>query len=171
MRPFRLGFLPAQVLLSLFAWTCVPTLAACQASGGGKPSSVSQRKAAPVPAVAPNKTPVALFDSLGEVRNSANPDAIPWVRSIVVIVFEERASQAERQAAVDAIGGRVVGGLRWLGDDGDYYVQIRGTTFDAIMGALSTLRKLSQIDFAHPFFKDSTSISANRKKAERDSPR
>ncbi len=52
-----------------------------------------------VPALSPDTTPTALFDSLGNVSSAPNR-RFAWVRSMVAIGFQSSASQADRQAAV-----------------------------------------------------------------------
>ncbi len=145
----------------LFA-ACVLVLAACRdvntpldhRDATEKP----RRDFATAPATAPDYVPQGLFDSLGTL---ASPDGhgAPWVRSIVSIGFELGASQAERQSAIDSIGGTVVGGFR-IGDDGGYYVRIPGTTITETQATLATLRSLPQVEFASPFMLDTVSQAA-----------
>jgi len=103
-----------------------------------------------VPVVAPDNMPSALFDSLGVV-SAANGHGVPWTRAIVAVTFKWNATAAERQAAVQAIGGTVVGGHRWAAGDGDYFVRISDTTMAGIQAANAILRALPQVhhSFAH----------------------
>jgi len=73
------------------------------------------------------------------------------VRSIVKVMFKDGATQRERQQAIDAVSGVVVGGAR-VADDGDYYVRIPGLTADDIQVAVRKLQVLPQVELAVPMF-------------------
>lgn len=48
----------------------------------------------------------------------------PFVKRIVTVMFRRGTSQADRQAALDAVGGRVVGGRGMATGNGVYFVQV-----------------------------------------------
>jgi len=73
------------------------------------------------------------------------------VRSIVKVAFKDGTVQRERQQAVDAVKGVVVGGAR-VADDGEYFVRISGSTAGDIQAAVRKLQALSQVDLAVPMF-------------------
>jgi hypothetical protein len=129
-------------------------VAACHntQSAPSAPMGVQPTSSGRVSAVPPNTTPYALFDSLGLIR-SPDGHGVPSVRSIVVISFKDDAPQAERQAAVDAIHGVVVGGFR-LVPIAKYYVRIPGTSFEDIMAACRRVSALTQVEFAAPLMKE-----------------
>jgi hypothetical protein len=60
------------------------------------------------------------------------------------------ATQAERQAAIDTIGGVVIGGMAYA-NDGEYYVRIAGdSTGEAVTKASDLLESLPQVYAAWP---------------------
>ncbi len=124
------------------------------------PASSTQANPA-VPAVAPDSTPRRLFDSLGVIRDPEG-HGMPWVRGIVVLLFQQKTQQPERAAVVARIHGVVVGGFR-ISDDGTYYVRIPGTTQQDILRAIATAKAFPQVESASPFIQDSTSHSATRR--------
>lgn len=142
---------PAFITVS---WMGILVLTACQTAhpNRSEKGGTGQDATAPVPAVAPDTMPQALFDSLGLIR-SPDGHGVPSVRSIVVISFKDNATQLERQAAVDAIHGVVVGGFRLI-PVAKYYVRIPGTTFQAILVACRTVSALPQVEFAAPLMKE-----------------
>ena len=77
----------------------------------------------PVPPIAPETVPDWVYAEENIISNS--PLMLgEFVRNIVMVLFQPDATQAERQAAVDLIGGEVVGGSRMFITDGVYFVRI-----------------------------------------------
>lgn len=75
-------------------------------------------------------------------------------RRLVRVFFQPGATADQRQVAVAAVGGVVVGGSRL----GYYYVRIGGDgTLATLSAAIETLRALSQVQRAYPF--DTTPVS------------
>lgn len=71
-----------------------------------------------------------------------------YPRDIVWVVFVPESTVSERQAAVAAIGGRVVGGQA-VTQHGFYYVQIVGDSTDTpLWRAISELESLPQVERA-----------------------
>ena len=55
------------------------------------------------------------------------------------------ATQAERQAAIDPIGGVVIGAMAYAGD-GEYYVRIaRDSTGEAVTKAVDLLESMPRV--------------------------
>jgi hypothetical protein len=82
-----------------------------------------------------------------------NPSHIAgkFVRDIVLIRFVEGTSQELRQAAVDAVGGRVIGGMPFVEMEGAYYIQLpTDPTNERVFRAINTLESLPQIENALP---------------------
>ncbi|MFN8571375.1 MAG: hypothetical protein U0132_04910 [Gemmatimonadaceae bacterium] len=77
-----------------------------------------------VPAVAPDTVPDDFFDDSHYVHDAAI-STLPFLRDIVVVEFTSAATPAERSAAIQSVGGVVVGGDRIEGTgDGMYFVRL-----------------------------------------------
>jgi hypothetical protein len=115
--------------------------------------TVLRQQTPTVPAVAPDTVPGWLYDF--ETSNSPVMSGT-FLTNIVFVVFKQGTSQPERQAAVDLVGGTVVGGLRAYGDDGYYVVRIEDdhptVPGQALVEALELLKALSQVALARPEF-------------------
>jgi hypothetical protein len=103
-----------------------------------------------VPARVPDRVPGGLYARQNIVRNA------PWVagpilRDVALVQFHLGTSQEARQAAVDRVGGRVVGGARVFGDDGIYLVRVPSEPGACALGrALSVLNRMPQVAAASP---------------------
>jgi len=127
------------------AWR-VTLLCALLASGCAHPGF----RGALVPASAPDFLPDWIFSESNWVES---PSHIPgkFVRDIVIVRFVAGASQKLRQAAVDAVGGRVIGGMPFVGMEGAYYILLpTDPTNDRVFRAINTLESLPQIENALP---------------------
>ena len=86
----------------------------------------------PVPAVAPDTIPVAFITSLPVLTDAAGQQ----MRSqLVVALFLETATQPSRQAAIDLIGGTVIGGRQSFQGDGWYIVRVPWATSPNLLAA------------------------------------
>jgi hypothetical protein len=123
----------------------------------------------PVPLIPPGMTPRALFDSLGTVTASTpGIDPGPYRRDIVIVKFRPGTPLAARQAAIDSVGGQVVGGYRNPdGQDGTYYVRISGGTFGALSQAVLTLMRQPQVGFASWWQLSTPDIQSHRRRHSR----
>jgi hypothetical protein len=76
--------------------------------------------------------------------------AHPYARNLLLVWFHAGATQPERQAAIDAVDGRLIGGTA-LTPGGIYSVLIKddGTT-GPLWKAIEKLKALPQILNAHP---------------------
>ena len=112
---------------------------------GSKPRLVlSVRKNEAVPALPPDGIP-SWFDHDSSYASSAVQGR--FLRRVVVVLFVEGASQAQRQAAIDAVGGRVIGGAPAVDVDGDYFVEIPNAQTEAQLDSvLAALRELPQVE-------------------------
>ncbi len=101
------------------------------------PNPAMAARSSAVPALAPDTVPAGLSEN----RNIANDLAggLPYVRHHLVVFFRERATQALRQAAIAAVGGVVVGGLRNATGDGYYLVRVTADSSAATVDAAVTL--------------------------------
>ncbi len=103
-----------------------------------------------VPEHAPDSVPAWLYDAALWVTDTSRY-SVPFVRDIVVIRFVAGATQQERQDAVDAVGGTVVGGVPFAGMEGSYYASLApDSTNQAMFVAIDTLRAMPQVDDAMP---------------------
>lgn len=101
-----------------------------------------------VPLIPPDSFPTELFAALGTVSGSPLLDSA-YRKDIVIVAFQPTATQAQRQAAIDSIGGQVVGGHRDKdGVDGYYYVRITGGTTAALLSAVTVLHRQPQVQGA-----------------------
>ncbi len=74
----------------------------------------------------------------------------PFLRDVIGVAFMPGATQAERQAAIDMVGGVVIGRMAYAGD-GEYYVRIAGdSTGEAVTKASDLLESLPQVYAAWP---------------------
>ena len=101
----------------------------------------------------PDSVPAAVWDSVHAPKNmiqSAPQWGVPFPRDLIVVAFKEEATQAERQQAIDAINGRVIGGDH-VDRGGYYYVRIRADgTADALFRAIALLQRYPQVEIASP---------------------
>lgn len=80
-----------------------------------------------VPPVAPDGTPDSIWTALVAPENVlVNPPGYNgrMVKNALYVSFRPGTPQSDRQTAIDAIGGEVVGGHRFLGVDGFYLVRL-----------------------------------------------
>jgi hypothetical protein len=106
-----------------------------------------------VPSDPPDLTPAELNDP-SQIVIVSGTDSVYANQSIVIVRFQDEATQAQRQAAVDSIRGVVIGGRPSAGGpDGYYYVSIAGdSTGDSVTVAADRLTALSQVRFASPYY-------------------
>lgn len=110
----------------------------------------AERQGAQVPALAPDTVPQWVFADSNLVTNTER-SAGTFPRNIVSILFREGSTREQRQAAIDLIGGEVVGGVPVLGGRGFYLVRIAHDGTDApLFEAIRRLEELPQVEFAGP---------------------
>src|SRR5206468_2988728 len=102
------------------------------------------------PATAPDSVPAWLHNEANVVRNSER-SPFPFVKDVVVVLFAPSATQRQRQAAIDAVHGRVIGGVRLNGTDGSYFVALPpDSTHARVFQAVAELKKIHSIVAAMP---------------------
>jgi hypothetical protein len=111
---------------------------------------------APVPALPPTSQPAwVLSDS-----NYAPPATglpLGFARNVIHIIFKVGTSQAQRQQAVDQVGGVVVGGIPLTGGDGYYDVAIPDSGQGVqLQAAVTSLLSLIQVDGASVIVRSTT---------------
>lgn len=98
-----------------------------------------------VPAAAPDTVPAGLYAPENILLNSPHF----WIsdkvaRDLVNVTFREGATRAERQAAIDGVGGEVIGGMRMKFSEGDYLVRVEDD------GTGAGLKAAADLLNAHP---------------------
>ena len=128
-----------------FAVLAVATTIACAPSPPVVDPATAER-ADTVPATAPNFRPPDLGEDL--VVDAAG-DRVST--TVLTVLFEADATQTERQAAVDAVDGTVIGGVNVDGD-GWYYVRVeQAGSLDEIYRLAGVLAALPQVTIAAPY--------------------
>ena len=98
----------------------------------------------PVPAVPPDSTPAWFQNDSSYLNNGLGA-----LKRVVVVRFDPTATQAERQAAVDSVGGTVIGGTKLVTNDGFYLVYVNSaTTEDALFSVIATLERQPKVHMA-----------------------
>lgn len=116
------------------------------AGGGGSVHSNTLRPipAVPVPASAPDTVP-AWIHSPANLATDAEA-SFSYYADVLTIRFVERATQAQRQAAVDVVRGTVVGGERRPAPEGIYFVRIEAKRRIApLVAAMRVLIPMPQV--------------------------
>ncbi|MGH7709951.1 MAG: S8 family peptidase [Gemmatimonadaceae bacterium] len=100
----------------------------------------------------PDSVPKALMDSLGSILMPSGRPAIP---DLLGVRFVIGATQAQRQTAIDAVRGLVVGGWRSPSEnDGTYYVLVPAQRSDSLLlVAAETLLSLPQVSTAEVLYR------------------
>jgi hypothetical protein len=102
-----------------------------------------------VPLTPPSGRPAELYHESNVIAGSRLATG-PYPRNVVVVVFHRAATQAERQAAIDLVGGEVVGGYP---RSGIYLVKAPDDGTDApLVSAIEKLSALPQVASADPDF-------------------
>jgi len=124
--------------------------AQCVAPSRSVGNSVGPRPAAlpDVPAIPPDSEPVWLY---ADSNLTTEQGSGPFTRGVVNVRFQLSASRRERQAAIAAVHGVVVGGRRFHGGDGDgiYIIRLASTTTNAdLFAAMDTFKRMPQVRYA-----------------------
>ncbi len=141
----------------------MPIVALCALVVGGacRTSQPAMKNAAPVPTgwqssvvplVPPDSEPQSLYDDSSRTHDARWPGP-PFMRDIVLLRFTQHATPRERQAAVEAVHGTVIGGYPFPRPphEGMYLIRLpRDPTNDRLFSAIATLKKLPQVDLAMP---------------------
>ena len=144
-------------------------LAACNTRGRGDASRVEtddtlELRVAESP---PDSVPLAIWSEIHapeNVEQSAPEWSTPFPRNIVLIMFREQASRGEKQQAIDAVAGVVVGGAP-LGKGGYYYVRIKDDgTSRPLFRAIEKLKSFRQVESATPELPDVSPLGRRDKR-------
>jgi hypothetical protein len=120
------------VLIVLVALSSVFATASCQPAR-------SRPMPSRVPDVVPDSLPNGYYDRANWIRGV---DGV-YLRDVILVSFRREATRRERQAAIDAVHGVVVGGKRIQGTDGYYVVRVpAGGSPDRLWEIVGQLRAL-----------------------------
>ncbi|MBK8003063.1 MAG: hypothetical protein IPK12_03735 [Gemmatimonadetes bacterium] len=125
----------------------IPASAVDPATGRPRRGSACQVM---VPALPPDGIDKALWDSFFLPANLLKtPEGYDFApRDLITVVFYNSATQAEKQAVMDAIGGEVVGGA-FLSAGGIYHVKIPPvTTSSELLAITKVVEAFPQVNFA-----------------------
>jgi hypothetical protein len=100
-----------------------------------------------IPAQAPDSVPNGFYADSNLVPLLGD-DGIRIVKDIVLVAFEEDATQEQRSAAVSNVSGTVVGGSQTIAGDGIYFVRLPVGGADAVLNATSVLNNLEHVGAA-----------------------
>jgi hypothetical protein len=101
-----------------------------------------------VPPQAPPTLPAWVYSSSNLDSNTTALGGV-FLKNIVIVEFKPSASQSERQSAVDAVKGSVVGGVPSRAGEGHYYVSVPDSTQGGgLVSATQRLRSLPQVQLA-----------------------
>ena len=101
-----------------------------------------------VPLVAPDSIPRDFFADSNLTTDAARWPA-PLVKDAVMVIFTSTATQAERQAAIDAVQGFVVGGAILDTSYSIYLLKLpRDTTNDRVFSAVDALSTRPEVNLA-----------------------
>jgi subtilisin family serine protease len=101
-----------------------------------------------VPATAPDTIAAWVYSDSNVERSSPNTPAV-FLKHIVIVQFATGATQAQRQSAVDAVNGTVVGGSPVSSGEGQYYLSVPDTLGGiGLRQAVAALSPLPQVQFA-----------------------
>jgi hypothetical protein len=132
-------------LLKLNNETLTGTLVFYSRESQSKPRLIlSVLKKIQVPPQAPDSIPVWMYSDTNIATSSASI-AIPFTKRIVVVEFKPDATQDQRTAAVAAVGGTVIGGIRIPGGEGHYYVRIEDVVGDVLLAKAAELRARPEV--------------------------
>jgi hypothetical protein len=122
-----------------------------------RPSEVPVPSSPPTAFISPSLVATLYADSNLVYSHPRGSGRYP--RNVVQVAFRVDASPEERQAAIDAIKGEVVGGVRVGDSDGYYYIRIPlNGTAAPVWQAVDVLNGLPQVEYAAPDFDDMGSL-------------
>lgn len=118
------------------------------------PSAASAaRPTSTVPATVPDSIPDDLYGNYDNIMYDSPyfPLSNMVLKEIISVRFEDDASQAQRQAAVDAVGGKVVGGIPFPKMEGYYLIRVEDDgTGKQMSEAIEFLYALPHVGHAEP---------------------
>lgn len=103
--------------------------------------------------VVPERAPDTIPGWVHSAENRGNAvltcTAVNYVRNVIWVVFEAGTSQSQKQAAVRAVSGQVIGGSSYAGTDGMYFLKIdQGSDGEGLCRAVALLQETQYIQHA-----------------------
>jgi len=148
IRPTATGVLLLLATLLLFSPTLCPAQQAPPVS-----RQTTKHTSTWVPDWPPDSVPDSVWKAVYAPENMEPPNAewgAPFPRNIVLVGFTDQASREQKQQAIDAISGVVVGGAP-IYRGGAYYVRIPDDgTSRSLFRAIKKLRSFPQVELASP---------------------
>lgn len=149
----------------LKATFCFATLCACNTHQAPRPVLERTDVMTLVPDSPPDSVPAAIWNAIHSPPNmeqSAPEWSVPFPRNIVLVMFQEQTPRDEKQRAIDAIHGVVVGGAP-LGKGGYYYIRIPDDgTSRPLFRAIQKLKAFPQVELASPELPDISLLGQER---------
>ena len=146
----------------------VALLFAASCNAQQTPSTARQNRdtMAFVPDFPPESIPISTWKAMHSPSNmekSSSEWSAPFPRNVVLLMFYEQTSRDEKQRAVDAVGGVVVGGGR-LSKGGYYYIRIQDDGTSApLFRAIEKLMSFSQVRTATPVLAERSPLEDERR--------
>jgi hypothetical protein len=106
------------------------------------PSSILRPHCTAIAMQPPDSSPSWLAD------DSSYFTDVPFAKGVVQVMFRTGTSTAQRQAALDLIGGTVIGGINFDPHEGAYIIRIPGSDRESLERALTALESLPQVETA-----------------------
>ena len=129
---------------------CIVPLLACGAGTprGGGPNGCALGE---IPLQPPDSVPGWVYDPANVVRGTWIAGA--YARDVLVIAFVPGTNERARAEAVCAVDGVVIGGHRWDGAEGRYFIRIPpDPTQQRLRRAVAILDALPQVSLVTPEF-------------------
>ncbi|HSE66659.1 MAG TPA: hypothetical protein VLB12_06715 [Gemmatimonadales bacterium] len=106
-----------------------------------------------VPATPADSVPAAVWQALHDPANMVSSDPrypAPFPRNLILLTFRENTPQTDRQTAVDAVNGHVIGGSP-IGNGGVYFITIPDDgTPNPLFNAFDYLKTLPAVELVSP---------------------
>jgi hypothetical protein len=104
-----------------------------------------------VPRVAPDTIPDWVFAPENRARKLLSCAAGDYVRNVVTVAFHLGATRKEKEAAIRAAGGFVIGGSEFAETDGFYYLKIDpGPDGEGLCRSADRMRVMPKVIMALP---------------------
>lgn len=112
-----------------------------------------------IPLQPPDSVPAWVYEARNVVRGTWITSA--YARDVLVISFVAGTDERARAEAVCSVDGVVIGGQRWGGAEGRYFIRIPpDPTQERMRRAVATLEALPQVSLVTPEFVENPVVPA-----------